>query len=88
MDFKASPLKISLQLDESTHISNYNHLICFVRYIKEKKVGEEFLFCKPLSNKHQNRLETVENELRVALSNRQSRYEKLVDMKRQEKTRE
>ena len=73
LDFKASPLKISLQLDQSTHISNYSQLICFVCYIKEKKVGEEFLFCEPLSNKYQNRLETLENELRVALSNRQSR---------------
>ena len=39
-----------------------------------------------LNNKYRNRLETVENELRVALSNRQPRYKKLVDMKRQEKT--
>ena len=39
-----------------------------------------------LKNKYRNRLETVENELCVALSDRQPRYEKLIDMKRQEKT--
>ena len=38
-----------------------------------------------LKNKYRNRLETVENDLRIALSNRQPRYEKLVDMKMQEK---
>ena len=47
-DLKASPLKISIQLDESTNVSNCSQLICFVRYIKEKKVEEEFLFCQPL----------------------------------------
>ena len=43
-DFKASPLKISLQLDESMDVSNYSQLIWFVRYIKKKKVEEEFFF--------------------------------------------
>ena len=38
-----------------------------------------------LKNKYRNRLETVENELRVVLSNRQPRYKKLVDMKRKKK---
>ena len=47
-DLKASPLKISIQLDESTDVSNCSQLICFVCYIKEKKVEEEFLFCQPL----------------------------------------
>ena len=47
-DFRASPLKISLQLDKSTDVSNYSQLICFVHYIKEKKVEEEFLFCELL----------------------------------------
>ena len=46
--FKDSPLKISLQLDESTDVSNYSQLICFVGYIKEKKVAEALFFCKPL----------------------------------------
>ena len=35
--FKASPLKISLQLDESIDMSNYSQLICFVCYIKVRK---------------------------------------------------
>ena len=43
-DLKASPLKISIQLDESTDVSNCSQLICFVRYIKEKKVEESFCF--------------------------------------------
>ena len=48
LDLKASPLKILIQLDESTDVSNCSQLICFVCYIKEKKVEEEFLFCQPL----------------------------------------
>ena len=47
-DFKASPLKISLQLDESPDVSNYSQLICFVCFCKELKVEEEFLFCELL----------------------------------------
>ena len=39
-----------------------------------------------LKNKYRNRLETVENDLGIALSNRQPRYEKLEDTKRQEKS--
>ena len=33
-----------------------------------------------LKNKYRNRLETVKNDLRIALSNKQPRYEKLVDL--------
>ena len=47
-DFKVSSLKILLQLDESTDVSNYSQLICFVHYIKEKKIEEEYLFGEPL----------------------------------------
>ena len=36
------------QLNDSTDVSNYSQLICFVRYVKEKKVKKQFLFCKPL----------------------------------------
>ena len=39
-----------------------------------------------LKNKYRNQLKIMKNKLRVALSNRQPRYEKVVDMKRQEKT--
>ena len=47
-DVKASPIKASLQLDESTDVSLRCQLLVFVRYVKEKKVVEEFLFCEPL----------------------------------------
>ena len=44
-DFKASPLKILLQLDKFTEVSNYTQLICFVRNIKEK-LRNNFCFVK------------------------------------------
>ena len=47
-DVKASPIKVSLQLDESTDVSSCSQLLVFVRYVKEKEVVEEFLFCTPL----------------------------------------
>ncbi|XP_068206220.1 protein FAM200C-like [Palaemon carinicauda] len=47
-DLKASPFRVSIQLDESTDVSFCNQLMAFVRYVKEKEGVEEFLFCKPL----------------------------------------
>ena len=47
-DVKASPIKISLQLDEATDVSLSSQLLAFVRYVKEKEVVEEFLCCEPL----------------------------------------
>ena len=47
--FTASSQKTLLQRDESTDVSNHSQIICFGRYIKEKKVEEEFLFCEPLT---------------------------------------
>ena len=47
-DIKASPVKISLQVDESTDVSNCCQLLAVVRYMKEKKVEEHFLFCQSL----------------------------------------
>ncbi|XP_068208356.1 protein FAM200C-like [Palaemon carinicauda] len=47
-DLKASPVRVSIQLDESTDVSFCSQLMAFVRYVKEKKVMKEFLFCKPL----------------------------------------
>ena len=47
-DVKASPIKVSLQLDESTDVSSCSQLLVFVRYVKDKEVVEEFLFCTPL----------------------------------------
>uniref|UniRef100_A0A9J8CA12 HAT C-terminal dimerisation domain-containing protein n=1 Tax=Cyprinus carpio carpio TaxID=630221 RepID=A0A9J8CA12_CYPCA len=40
--------KYSLQLDESTVVSNSTQLLVFVRYIFEGKLNEEMLFCLPL----------------------------------------
>ena len=48
VDVKASPIKVSLQLDESTDVSLCSQLLVFVRYVKEKEVVKEFLFCEPL----------------------------------------
>ncbi|QQP53813.1 Protein ZBED8-like [Caligus rogercresseyi] len=48
-EIRASEFRASLQLDESTDIANQSQLIAFVRYEKEKKVKEEFLFCELLT---------------------------------------
>ncbi|KAK3875335.1 hypothetical protein Pcinc_019781 [Petrolisthes cinctipes] len=47
-DMKDSPVKISLQVDESTDVSNCCQLLAVVRYVKEKKVEENILFCQSL----------------------------------------
>lgn len=41
----------SLQVDESTDISDNANLMCFVRYDFEYTSNEEFLFCKPLNTR-------------------------------------
>ena len=48
VDIKASPVKISLQVDESTDVSNCCQLLVLVRYVKNNKVEESFLFCHSL----------------------------------------
>ncbi|QQP34697.1 Uncharacterized protein FKW44_022672 [Caligus rogercresseyi] len=48
-EIRASEFRACLQLDESTDIANQSQLIAFVRYEKEKKVKEEFLFCELLT---------------------------------------
>ena len=47
-EIKDSPIRISLQLDESTDVSNMSQLIVYARYIKDGDVKDEFLFCEPL----------------------------------------
>ena len=47
-DIKDSPLKIGMQLDESTDVDSCSQLLVFVRYVKEQEILEEFLFCEPL----------------------------------------
>ena len=38
----------SLQLDESTDVSNLSQLLVYSRYIADGLIKEEFLFCQPL----------------------------------------
>ena len=47
-DVRSSSQKISLQLDESTHVSNCSQLIALVRYVNDCTVKEDFLFCEDL----------------------------------------
>lgn len=47
-DIRTSPLKISLQLDETTDVTNCSQLIVFVRYIHNGGIMEDFLFCEDL----------------------------------------
>lgn len=55
-DIKASPVKISLQVDESTNVSNCCQLLAVVRYVKKKKkVEESFLSCQSLKKTGPNR---------------------------------
>lgn len=47
-DIKNSPVRVSVQLDESTDVYNCSQLMVYIRYVKEQNVIEEFLFCEPL----------------------------------------
>ena len=47
-DIKDSPLKISIQIDESTDVDSCSQLLELVRYVKEQEILEEFLFCEPI----------------------------------------
>lgn len=47
-EIKGSPICISLQLDESTDVSNMSQLIVYTRYIKDGEIKDEFLFCETL----------------------------------------
>ncbi|GAA6099628.1 protein ZBED8 [Tachysurus ichikawai] len=48
-DLISSPARFSLQLDETTDVSNLSQLAVFVRYVKGDLIKEDFLFCKPLT---------------------------------------
>jgi hypothetical protein len=48
-EIKNSPAKISLQLDESTDISNCSQLLVFVRYANASLIKEDFLFCEAVT---------------------------------------
>ena len=45
---KESSVRISLQLNESTDVSNISHLVVFLRYVAHDSICEEFLLCKAL----------------------------------------
>jgi len=47
-ELKASPFPFSVQLDESTDVSQCAQLLAYVRYMHADAI-KEFLFCKPLS---------------------------------------
>ncbi|XP_042901722.1 protein FAM200C-like [Parasteatoda tepidariorum] len=47
-ELKVSPFPFSMQLDETTDISNYSQLLVFVRYVSLDTIKEEFLFCESL----------------------------------------
>jgi len=48
-ELKASPFPVSIQLDESTDVSQCAQLLVYVRYMHTDAIKEEFLFCEPLS---------------------------------------
>ena len=43
-----SRLAVSIQLDETTNVTNFSQLLVYVRYYKNEKIKEDFLFGKPL----------------------------------------
>ncbi|XP_071041837.1 protein FAM200C-like [Parasteatoda tepidariorum] len=47
-ELKVSPFPFSMQLDETTDISNYSQLLVFVHYVSLDTIKEEFLFCESL----------------------------------------
>ena len=48
-ELKNSPFKFSLQLDETTDVSQCCQLLAFVRYVHNNSIKEEFLFCEKLT---------------------------------------
>ncbi|KAG8231590.1 hypothetical protein J437_LFUL012282, partial [Ladona fulva] len=48
-DLISSPAKFSLQLDETTDVSNLSQRAVFMGYVKDDVINEDFLFCKPLT---------------------------------------
>ena len=48
-ELKETPFRLfSIQLDETTDVTNLSQLLVDVPYYKNEKMKEEFLFCKPL----------------------------------------
>ncbi|XP_042228922.1 protein ZBED8-like [Homarus americanus] len=47
-ELAATPFPFSMQLDETTDVSQCSQLLVFVRYMHADAIKEEFLFCEPL----------------------------------------
>ena len=47
-ELAATPFPFSIQLDETTDVSQCSQLLVFVRYVHADTIKEEFLFCEPL----------------------------------------
>ncbi|XP_068226334.1 zinc finger BED domain-containing protein 5-like [Palaemon carinicauda] len=48
-ELKETPTGLfSIQLDETTDVTNFSQLLVYVRYYKNEKIKEDFLFCKLL----------------------------------------
>ena len=62
-ELKASPFPFSMQLDESTDVSQCAQLLAYVRCIHADATKEKFLFCEPFSEstKAADVLQTVNN---------------------------
>ena len=41
----------TIQLDESTDVTNFPQLLVYVRYVYDFEMIEDFLFCKPLEGR-------------------------------------
>ena len=42
------PIYLSIYLDETTDVTNFSQLLVCVRYYKNEKIKENFLFCMDL----------------------------------------
>jgi hypothetical protein len=48
VELEASPLLFSVQLDETTDISQRSQILVFVRLVHADEITEEFLFCESI----------------------------------------
>ena len=46
---QSQPSEVAIQLHKSTDVSKCSQLLVFVRYANERRIIEEFWFCKPLN---------------------------------------
>jgi hypothetical protein len=43
--------RFAIQIDEATDCSGVAHLTAYVRYVKNKTLNEDMLFCKPTKSR-------------------------------------